>query len=71
MDTNAENTRRIRQLNDTFRRTFSGGTVVLTRGVDALPASVKPKVLQAVKSFDAFDSGNDPHHEHDFDRPSK
>ena len=59
-------TDRIRQLNDAFRRTFIGGQVMLTSGVDALPQDVKAKVLQAVRSFDAFDAGNDPHHEHDF-----
>ena len=31
-----------------------------------LADDVKAKVLQAVRTFDAFDSGNDPHHEHDF-----
>ena len=60
------NTQRIRELNDSFRRTFSGGQVMLTSGVDALPPDVKAKVLQAVRSFDAFDNSNDPHKEHDF-----
>jgi hypothetical protein len=59
-------TQRIRELNDALRRTFAGGRVMLTSGVDALPPDVKAKVLQAVKSFDKFDSDNDPHHEHDF-----
>jgi hypothetical protein len=35
-------------------------------GVDALPPDIKAKVLQAVRSFDAFDTNNDPHKEHDF-----
>jgi Protein of unknown function (DUF3768) len=61
MDTTVDKTNRIRELNDAFRRTFIGGQVVLTSGVDALPADVKAQVLQAVKSFDAFDGGNDPH----------
>jgi hypothetical protein len=56
----------IRQLNDTFRRTFVGGRVMLTSGVDALPPDVKASVLETVRLFDKFDSGNDPHHEHDF-----
>ena len=59
-------TQRIRELNDALRRTFLGGQVMLTSGVDALPPDVKAKVLQAVRSFDAFDNGNDPHKEHDF-----
>src|SRR6266853_5615812 len=62
----AAKTKRIRELNDTFRRTFTGGRVMLTSGVDALPPDVKAKVLQAVRSFDAFDHDNDPHHENDF-----
>src|SRR6266853_4170052 len=62
----AAKTKRIRELNDTFRRTFAGGRVMLTSGVDALPPDVKAKVLQAVRSFDAFDNDNDPHKEHDF-----
>jgi hypothetical protein len=66
MDTKVDKTSRIRELNDTLRRTFLGGRVMLTAGVDALPPDVKAKVLQAVRSFDAFDGGNDPHKEHDF-----
>jgi hypothetical protein len=56
----------IRTLNDRLRRSMMGGRVVLTSGVYALPPEVKEKVLQAVRSFDAFDNGNDPHKEHDF-----
>src|SRR3954454_11600147 len=66
MDTKVDKTKRVRELNDAFRRTFTGGQVMLTSGVDALPHDVKAKVLQAVRSFDAFDNGNDPHKEHDF-----
>ena len=56
-------TQRIRELNDTFRRTFTGGRVMLTSGVDALPPDKKAKVLHAVRLFDAFDNDNDSHHE--------
>jgi len=66
MDTKVDKIQHIRELNDTLRRTFLGGQVLLTSGVDALPPEVKAKVLQAVRSFDAFDGGNDPHREHDF-----
>jgi hypothetical protein len=59
-------TRRIRELNDAFRRSFAGGRVMLTSGVDALDDKLKAHVLQAVRTFDAFDGDNDPHHEHDF-----
>jgi len=60
------NTKRIRELNDAFRRTFKGGRVMPTSDIDALPSDVKAKVFQAVKSFDAFDHRNDPNKEHDF-----
>src|SRR5260370_5572562 len=57
---------RIRDLNDAFRRTFSGGRVMMTCGVDTLPDMVKAKVLQLVATFDQFTEDNDPHGEHDF-----
>ena len=59
-------TDRIRLLNDTFRSTFIGGRVVMTAGVDALPAEAKAQVLSKVRSFADFNSDNDPHREHDF-----
>jgi|SRR5665213_3285841 len=60
------NSERIRQLNDSFRQTFTGGTVVLTQGVEALDPEVKAEVLRCVRQFERFDSDNDPHGEHDF-----
>jgi hypothetical protein len=57
---------KIRVLNDLFRRTFCGGRVMLTSGVAALETELKAKVLIAVREFNEFDTGNDPHHEHDF-----
>ncbi len=57
---------RIRELNDDFRRTFTGGRVMMTRGVDDLDAETKTQLIEAVKSFTNFGSGNDPHGEHDF-----
>ena len=60
------NSERIRELNDGFRQTFTGGTVVLTQGVEALGPEVKTEVLQSVRQYDRFDRDNDPHGEHDF-----
>jgi hypothetical protein len=57
---------RIRELNDSFRRSFVGGSVMITAGVEALSAALRAKLLAGVRSFDAFDVPNDPHHEHDF-----
>ena len=61
-----DRTTRIRDLNDAFRRTFSGGRVTLTSGVDALPDLIKARALQLVRIFDDFSEDNDPHGEHDF-----
>ena len=51
---------RIRELNDTFRMTFTGGRVMMTREVNELEAETKAKLVAAVRSFDRFDKGNDP-----------
>ncbi len=59
-------TNKIALLNDKLRTTFSGGKVMLTAAVDALPVDVKASVLQKVRTFNEFDADNDPHHEHDF-----
>ena len=61
-----DKTRRIRELNDAFRKSFCGGQVAVTAGVHALPPDRKAQVLEMVRTFDKFDSGNDPHGEHDF-----
>src|SRR5271170_5883527 len=57
---------RIRDLNDAFRRAFVGGAVVITAGVDALPANQRSSLLRKVRAFAAFTEDNDPHGEHDF-----
>jgi hypothetical protein len=57
---------RVRQLNDAFRRTFIGGVVVVTAGVEALPSQLRSSLLAKVREFDAFTEDNDPHGEHDF-----
>ena len=57
---------RIQELNDAFRKSFTGGRVMLTARVDALAEPDKAAVLEKVRTFDAFDADNDPHGEHDF-----
>src|SRR4249920_4200719 len=57
---------KIALLNDAFRRTFAGGKVTMTAGVDALPDMVKAAALQKAATFDQFNAENDPHGEHDF-----
>ncbi len=61
-----DTTERIRQLNDAFRRTFSGGTVLLTQGILSLPEDALGEVVDAILHFDAFTEDNDPRGEHDF-----
>jgi hypothetical protein len=57
---------RIRELNDELRHTFVGGLVVITAGVEAMPAEQRRSLLAKVRAFDAFTDDNDPHGEHDF-----
>lgn len=57
---------RIAALNDAFRRSFSSGRVVMSAGFAVLPSVARATLLAAVRGFDCFDAGNDPHGEHDF-----
>jgi Protein of unknown function (DUF3768) len=57
---------KIALLNDAFRRTFAGGKVMMTSGVDELPDCVKAEALAQVVRFDDFTPDNDPYGEHDF-----
>lgn len=57
---------KIRALNDAFRSSMTGGRVMLTAGIDALPLDVKAMVVRRVATFSAFTPDNDPYHEHDF-----
>src|SRR5687767_9334010 len=57
---------RVRDLNDAFRTTFTGGRVVITAGVDALPTNVKATAIRKVATFSDFSEDNDPYGEHDF-----
>ena len=57
---------KIRELNDMFRTTMTGGRVLMTAGVDALPSDVKAMVIRKVVTFSEFTPDNDPHGEHDF-----
>jgi Protein of unknown function (DUF3768) len=57
---------RIRRLNDKLRQTGTGGRVMMTQGIAALPEQSRQRIIDAIRSFDAFDTGNDPYGEHDF-----
>ena len=53
----------IARKNDEFRRTFSGGKVMLTAGVQN-DANLD-RIIEAVKNFNDFNEDNDPYFEHD------
>jgi hypothetical protein len=56
----------VRALNDAFRKSLSGGTVLLTAGIFALGGEAQARILVAVQAFDDFTDDNDPWAEHDF-----
>jgi len=51
----------IRQLNDAFRQSFVSGKMMTTAGVASLSEDVRAKVLNSVRTFDAFTADNDPY----------
>jgi DNA-directed RNA polymerase subunit RPC12/RpoP len=57
---------KIAAFNDQFRRTLSGGKVLMTAGVNELPDMVKAEAFCTIAAFSDFTSGNDPHGERDF-----
>lgn len=56
----------IAQLNDNFRCSLIGGTIVFSAGMNALSDKEQSAILKAVQQFNAFNLDNDPHREHDF-----
>ena len=56
----------IATLNDAFRRSMSGGKVMMTVSVSALPSDVKAMIVRKVAEFAEFTNDNDPHGEDDF-----
>lgn len=63
MDTNSK---KITELNDSFRTTGIGGKILMTRGIADLDQSVQFAIMQKVRDFDTFTEDNDPYGEHDF-----
>lgn len=71
----SEQSKRIAELNDQFRRTLGNslpgqevipGHVVMTQGIAALGEERQFVILKLVREFDAFTPDNDPWGEHDF-----
>ena len=61
-----EKSGKIRALNDRLRRSMTGGRIMLTAAVNALPENLKVQAIERMKTFDDFNADNDPHNEHDF-----
>jgi uncharacterized protein DUF3768 len=57
---------KIAALNDSFRRTFRGGRVMMTPTVEEMPDCVKAEALVQVANFKNFTMDNDPYGEHNF-----
>lgn len=56
----------VRTLNDQLRTRFSGGRILMTPGINALPEETVVRVLHAVRKFDDFGEDNDPYGTHEF-----
>ena len=56
----------IATLNDNFRKTFTGGQVLLTAGIAAMSSEDKANIVSLVQNFNDFNEDNDPYSEHDF-----
>lgn len=56
----------IKTLNDNFRKSFSGGKVMLTCGISAKSQKEVAEILNQVRCFNNFTKANDPYQEHDF-----
>jgi Protein of unknown function (DUF3768) len=61
-----DNSAKIRTLNDRLRKSLTGGRVMMTGAVSALPPDVRARVIELTRAFDEFTPDNDPHQEHDF-----
>jgi hypothetical protein len=61
------NAKKIRDLNDSFRRNphKGGGRLALTAGIVAEGDVFVQKCIETVRRFDAFNDGNDSWQEHD------
>ena len=56
---------KIRELNNHLRTTFTGGTVLLTRGIRSKPPLELCEILEKVKNFNDFNKSNDVYGEAD------
>ena len=60
------NWKKIAELNDNLRKTFSGGYVMTSNGIVALGPKRKWEIIKKVNEFNDFDFKNNPYGERDF-----
>ena len=58
--------KKIRDLNDAFRKTGIGGRIMMTIGIRELGEPAINEIITKVRNFTDFSENNDPHGEHDF-----
>lgn len=58
-------TNAIQRLNDNFRKTFTGGRILVTAGINAMSQDDVAQILSRVRNFNDFTTANDPYGEHD------
>lgn len=56
----------IARLNDQLRKTGTGGTIMITQGVQRITGFDVTELASALANYSGFDSDNDPHGERDF-----
>ena len=56
----------IATLNDNFRKTFTGGQVLLTAGIAAMSSEDKANIVSMVRNFNDFTEDNNVYGERDF-----
>src|SRR3954470_16970923 len=54
---------KIRAANGRFRRSLTGGRVVLTAAVSGLSDELRTQAIERMRTFDNFNADNDPHKE--------
>ena len=63
---NKINIKKVAALNDSLRKTFTGGRLLFTIGFRSLPEDEQVEILQKVRAFNDFSPDKDPFGEHDF-----
>lgn len=64
--TDTDKTETIRQHNDVFRVTGTGGKIVFTGALALEPEEFRNQVYERVRLYRDFSEGKDPHGEHDY-----